>query len=129
MKRIRQASRLDAGRDDKGIVFDRAAVIQDDPPSGGVDFRDATAKFQPDALTLIVGQALDRTMIASFSLQHLLGELRPLVGRMRLVADEGQSPGEACLAQTKGHGRTGLTGAGYDDVMDACRHFETDTLP
>ena len=48
-------------------------------------------------------------------LEHGLGERRPLIGRMRLVADERDRTGMADLAQAHRRARAGLPGADDHD--------------
>src|SRR5262249_59859923 len=56
--------------------------------------------------------------------QHLLGQRRPVVGELALLADHGQLTGEALLAQFFGGAQAGKRGADNDDpaISDVTRH-------
>ena len=110
-----------AGRDHHLVVGQFAAVGQDDGPRGGVQCPRCAAQSDGDGVLGVELRRLERDVLERpLGVQHVLGQRRPVVGQVGLVADEGHRPGELGLAQLLGQPGGGQSAA--DDHHTVIAH-------
>ncbi len=109
----REAPRPAAGRDEQRVIRQHAPVIEPHALLAPQDLLNAPAGLHLDP---VLGEELRRAQQQPLALegarQVLLRERRALVGKPRLIANDGEAPGAALAAQRVGglHGRLSAPG-------------------
>ena len=108
----RNGPRHQSGRDDQLVVGELAAVGQRHRLCGGVHRAHAVAEPHGDVVLLVELRGLERDVVG-LGAQHFLGQRRPIVGQMVLVADD--RDGTAVLRPAQLFGGSGGGQAASDD--------------
>ena len=104
-----------ARRDDQLVVGQLAAVGQRHCLRGGVHRPRAVAEQHGDVVLVVELGRLERDVVG-LGAQHFLGQRRPVVGQMVLVADDGDRPGVLGTAQLFSGARGRQSAADDDDA-------------
>ena len=97
----RNAPRHQPGRDDQLVVHEKGSVGESYRLCRGVQAGGGRTQPQDDVV-LVVVRARFEGHVVDFFAQHLLGQRRPVVRQMRLVADDRDATGELGSAQLLG---------------------------
>ena len=122
----RQPAGSRAGADHERRVVECGAVFQDEKPLLSKNSRGAGAEAQIDAVLGVVALGSEPGPLQ----RHLAAEIRfrqrrPLIGQVRLVAEQGKVALEAQLAQAHGDLRARLPGADDDHPLRHARGCRT----
>ena len=116
--RQRQRTRPRSGREYQRAVADLRSVAQRKPALPRIDLADRGPEHEthvviaPEALRA-QRKRFRRPAVA----EKLLGQGRPLIGKVRLVADHADGAGKSALAQAGGELSRGLAGTDDDNVL------------
>ena len=112
----RQAARRAAGREREEVVGQHAAVGEGDGAGGAVDGGGRRAGEERDAFGLEEARRpQEQPFERHLALEIPLGERRPLVGEVRLAADQRERAGVAEGAELRHQRGPGLARAHHDD--------------
>jgi hypothetical protein len=116
-----QPPRRRARRQQQLVIDEETSVAEHDGAGCGIDGDHPRSEQHVDVLVAVKGLVLDVRRLRRLAAQVLLGQRRTVVGKRRLLADEGDSPLAARLAIRGDRARGGQSTAGDHELASVHR--------